>query len=191
MRSKIAVNIDLELLDIIKDVSDSDLDSVIQEALAQFLGVRQIWVKSDNLEPISKSILNKIPIKVDIVDFSLLPEKKNQFRRQPKFVLNVWDVIKGYVGEEFTSDDYWEAAIKGGFNYKESAKKVTILEHLNIIEEAGKIVKINDKPRKYRKIEKDKEPEEELKPEEKIGEIIEHGKDVQERERRVERELLV
>jgi histidinol phosphatase-like PHP family hydrolase len=31
------------------------------------------------------------------------------------------------------------------------------LRHLELIEEAGKIVKINDRPKRYRKSEKDKE----------------------------------
>ena len=54
MKSNISVNIDSELLNIIKDCSDSDLDSIIQDALAQFLGVKQIWVRTDSLDPILK-----------------------------------------------------------------------------------------------------------------------------------------
>jgi hypothetical protein len=60
MKSNVSVNIDSELLDIIKDCSDSDLDSIIQDALAQFFGVKQVWVRSDTLDQISA-----IPVKID------------------------------------------------------------------------------------------------------------------------------
>lgn len=238
MRSKINVNIDSELLELVTSCCDSDLDSIIQDALAQFLGIRQIWVKSDTLEPVSipenKSEDNKPDIIHDnkhdnvMVPIKILttPEKKkneSRFRRKPKYVLKIWDNIEKHVGMVFTPDEYFEAALKGGINYKESAKKATILEHLNILEEAGKIIILSFSPRTYRKIDKEKDNIQEIEdddtepktgpitekdekkeieddnkkpdsedgkePEEKIGEIIDHGKDVQSRERRVEREM--
>lgn len=241
MRSKINVNIDSELLELVTSCCDSDLDSIIQDALAQFLGIRQIWVKSDTLESLSisenKSEDNKpqniydnkhdnaVPIEI----FTNPGKKKNEsrFRRKPKYVLKIWDNIEKYVDKVFTPEEYFEAALKGGINYKESAKKATILEHLNILEEAHKIIILSFNPRTYRKIDtekdniqeiedddsepgKDKDNKQEIEdednksdksdnksdksdddkePEEKIGEIIDHGKDVQSRERRVEREI--
>ena len=151
MKSRITVNIDSELLDIIKDVSDSDLDSVVQDAMAQFLGVKQIWVKTNTSEPIFSSstpieIPGKNPTKNNMSDIKR--------RRQPKFVLKIWDKLKGHLREEFTTDDYWDATKKTDLGYKDSARTSTILEHLKLIEEAGKIINIGGKPRRYRKLEK-------------------------------------
>lgn len=56
-------------------------------------------------------------------------------RRQPKFVLKIWDKLKEYLGEEFTTEDYWDATKKGDLGYKDSARTSTILEHLKLIEE--------------------------------------------------------
>ena len=148
MKSKITVNIDSELLDIVREVSDSDLDSVVQDAVAQFLGVKQIWVKTNTLESIS-SVPIESQVKSPIIRTDILATKR---RRRPKFVLKIWDKLKGELGEEFTTEEYWNATKKGGLGYKNSARTSTILEHLKLIEEAGKIVKISEKPRKYRKL---------------------------------------
>lgn len=152
MKSKITVNIDSELLDIVREVSDSDLDSVVQDAMAQFLGIKQIWVKTNTLEPIS-SVPTEDPVKSPIIEADRSPTKR---RRRPKFVLKVWDKLKGDLGKEFTTEEYWDATKKGGLGYKNSARTSTILEHLKLIEEAGKIVKISEKPRKYRKLDIEK-----------------------------------
>ena len=183
MKSKISVNIDSELLNIIKDCSDSDLDSIIQDAVAQFLGVKQIWVRTDSLDP----ILVPTPVKtVDAhignivrvgntvhVEHTVDAHADNTVhadtdethiqnaddtqiikrRRRPKFVLKVWDKIKQELGIEFTIDDYWNATKKCGLNYKDSARHSTILEHIKLIEETGNIVRIREKPRTYRKLE--------------------------------------
>lgn len=148
MKSKITVNIDSDLLDIVREVSDSDLDSVVQDAVAQFLGIKQIWVKTNTLESIS-SVPIESQVKSPIIRTDRLATKR---RRRPKFVLKIWDKLKGELGEEFTAEEYWNATKKGGLEYKNSARTSTILEHLKLIGEAGKIVKISEKPRKYRKL---------------------------------------
>lgn len=168
MKSKISINIDSELLSIIRDYSDSDLDSMIQDALSQFLGLKQIWVRSDTLGPISAASIQttldpiattsiQAPVKIGEVSINKTTALGVKKRRRPKFVLKVWDKIKEELGTEFTADDYWDATKNGGFNYKDSARHSTILEHLKLIEEAGEIIKINEKPKRYRKLEKNKE----------------------------------
>ena len=156
MKSKISINIDSDLLNIIRDCPDSDLDSIIQDALAQFFGVKQIWVRSDTLDPISNAPV-QINAKIKI-DNEKIPIVKK--RRHPKFVLKVWDKIKQDLGTEFTIDDYWDATKISGFNYKDSARHSTILEHMKLIEEAGEIEKIGEKPKRYRKLEQNKEGDE-------------------------------
>jgi len=156
MKSKISIDIDSELLDIIKDCSESDLGSIIQDALAQFFGVRQIWVRSDTLDPISAipvKIDKALDASVDIASINNASVDTVKKRRKPKFVLKVWDKIKEELGTEFTTDDYWDATKKCGLNYKDSARHSTILEHLRLIEGTGNIVKINDRPGRYRKSE--------------------------------------
>lgn len=153
MKSKISINIDSDLLNIIRDCPDSDLDSIIQDALAQFFGVKQIWVRSDTLDPISNAPIQinakiETPVKIDNEKMPIVKK-----RRHPKFVLKVWDKIKQDLGTEFTIDDYWGATKISGFNYKDSARHSTILEHIKLIEEAGEIEKIGEKPKRYRKLE--------------------------------------
>lgn len=157
MKSKISINIDSDLLNIIRDEPDSDLDSIIQDALAQFFGVKQIWVRSDTLGPISNAPV-QINTKIDTpvkIDNEKTPIAKK--RRRPKFVLKVWDKIKEDLSTEFTIDDYWDATKISGLNYKDSARHNTILEHIKLIEEAGEIEKIGEKPKRYRKLEQNKE----------------------------------
>lgn len=253
MKTKISVNIDSELLGVIKDCSDSDFDSIIQDALSQFFGVKQIWVRTDTLDPISvsakitpdiitqdKIIQDKITGEIDDNKNTKMAINSTKRRRQPKFVLKVWDKLKVDLDEEFVIDDYWNATKKHGLDYKESARHSTIPEHLKLIEEAGKIIKISDKPKTYRKLEtgklksnelqarqlrqlesgqqkqSDSEPSEsERKPSEsepselerqkpseserqkpsdpdaRLKEILEHGKDAQNRERIANRDVLI
>ncbi len=174
MKSKVSINIDSDLLNIIRDCSDSDLDSIVQDALAQFLGLKQIWVRSNTLDPISNipnQTCDKIdtPVKIDNVSIDeKLPVVKR--RRQPKYVLKVWDKIKRELSTEFTTDDYWDATKISGLNYKDSARHSTILEHLKLIEEAGEIEKIGERPKRYRKLEKNEEKSEELSEQKKESE---------------------
>ena len=156
MKSKISVNIDTELLDIIKDYSDADLDSIIQDALAKFFGVKQVWVRTDILDPI-KSI-SKMSVKESNNITEEMDDTKDTVhikrRRKPKFILKIWDKLKAELGEEFTIDEYWEVTKKCGFNYKDSARHSTIPGHLQLIEDAGKIIKVkNEKPKTYKKSE--------------------------------------
>ena len=159
MKSKIHVEIDTELLDIIKNCSDSDLDSIIQDALAQFIGIKQIWVKADTFEPIS-TIPTLIPPKIVPVGKTInetepVDETVNKItkrRRQPKYVLKIWETLKSKLGTEFTINEYWDATKKCDLGYKDSARHSTILEHLRLVEEAGKIVQMGTRPKTYRKL---------------------------------------
>ena len=147
MKSKISINIDSDLLNIIRDCPDSDLDSIIQDALAQFFGVKQIWVRSDTLDPISNAPIQinakiETPVKIDNEKMPIVKK-----RRHPKFVLKVWDKIKQDLGTEFTIHDYWDATKISGFNSRDIAL------YIKLIEEAGEIEKIGEKPKRYRKLE--------------------------------------
>lgn len=178
MRSKITINVDSDLLDILRRDTDSDLDSIMQEALAQFLGVKQVWVKANTMEQVSpissfkkgtliEQTISPIesPKESSIESESLresieteivkkhIEEEPIKKQRQPKAVLKIWEKIKKELDIEFTTEDYWEATKKCGYNYKDSARHSTILEHLRLMEGAEKIVKISDKPKKYRKLE--------------------------------------
>lgn len=154
MKSKITVNIDSDLLDMIKQDTDSDLDSIMQEALAQFLGVKHIWVKANTLEPVL-NVAPISPLKTEVEEQKDVMAKKHiiKKKRQPKAILKIWEKVKGELDVEFTPEDYWNATKKCGYGYKDSAKHSTILEHLRLMEEVEKIVKIGDKPKKYRKLE--------------------------------------
>jgi hypothetical protein len=172
MKSKISINLDSELLNIIRDCSDKDIDSIVQDALAQFFGVKQIWIKTNTLNPIcvptkeekKDEIINedsKISTTNTVVN-STTPVIKR--RRKPKFVLKIWDKIQKELGPEFTADDYWDATKISGFEYKDSARHSTILEHLKLIEEAGEIEKIGERPKRYRKLEKNEESQKTEEP---------------------------
>jgi len=204
MKAKISVNIDSELLNIIKDCSDLELDAIIQDALAQFFGIKQIWVRSDTLDPIPvtpikidrtlSGIVGKTSIKepptgeihaeepptgeihaeeppigeihaeeppIGETSINTISTVKNiqviKKKRKPKLILKIWDKVKEELGTEFTANDYWDAIKKCGYDYKDNAKYGTTMSHLKLIEEAGCVVKINEKPKKYRKLEKGKE----------------------------------
>jgi len=144
MRSKITINIDSELLDFIKkDYSDKEIDSLVQDALAKFLGVKQVWVEVDSYEPLTTPIQK-----------TLQPEKKLKIKkkRRPKRILKIWEKIEPDLNNEFTIDEYWDTVQRNGFAYKKSARTSTILEHLRLLGEAGKIVKIGEKPMRYKKL---------------------------------------
>lgn len=158
MKTKITINIDSELLNLVKqDHSKADIDSLIQDALAKFLGIKQIWVKIDSSE--QKTII-QTPVEEieEIPPVEEIPAAKDTVtkakkQRKPKHILKIWEKIKSSLDNEFTIDEYWETVKKSGFAYKNSARTSTILDHLRLLGNAGKIIKIGKKPMRYRKLE--------------------------------------
>jgi hypothetical protein len=155
MKSKITINIDSELLNLLKQHHLAmDIDSLIQDALAKFLGIKQIWVKIDNSEkeisPAEEVPINPIQEMTINSETEIVPKIKKQ--RKPKRILKIWEKIKSDLNYEFTIDEYWDTVKKSG-SYKNSARTSTILDHMRLLGNAGKIVKIGEKPMKYRKLE--------------------------------------
>lgn len=156
MKTKIDINIDSELLELAKETIEdfnAELDSMVQNMLANVLGVKQIWVKADTNEPVISKPTNSIKTTEPIIFAETSNLKTQKPKRKPKFILKIWDKVKQFLDDEFTIDDYWDATKKAGLEYKDSARRSTIIYHLKFLEETKIIIKIEEKPDKYRKLE--------------------------------------
>lgn len=150
MKSKITISIDSELLNFIRqDHPNTDIDSLIQDSLAKFLGIRQVWIKIDNTEQEKTQIQSPVEEITKEINApkDIIPKKQ----RNPKHILKIWEKVKSNLNDEFTIDDYWDIVKKSGFQYKDGARTSTIIGHLHLLEIAGKIIKIGEKPLRYRK----------------------------------------
>jgi hypothetical protein len=116
-------------------------------------------------EPIG-DITDLAKLKEDIIGivkrFNIVVRQKNMITitKQPQKhpenrndILDIWDNIEQFLGEEFTADEYWNALKKSGYKYAESARQVTPYQHTTKLILHKKIERIIDtSPVTWRKL---------------------------------------